>query len=155
MRIIHYSKKLKEHDQHHLWYVDTYQRWCWSCSFNFFGVVYNPKQKIQGSKCVDLVWKLSPSMGLLSKFSVTFSRYNDIHAFIITSGVWSSFFPTRCIIKKIPLNMNFTYAPLNACVLIWREKIYYTSWWWRWGCWVFRHRLWESYTVGCRTYTRW
>ena len=23
MAILHYSKKLKEHDQHHLWYVDT------------------------------------------------------------------------------------------------------------------------------------
>ena len=25
---IHYSKKLKEHDQHHLWYVDTLRSSC-------------------------------------------------------------------------------------------------------------------------------
>ena len=26
--IVHYSKKLKEHDQHHLWYVDTLRSSC-------------------------------------------------------------------------------------------------------------------------------
>ena len=26
--IIHYSKQLKEHDQHHLWYVDTLRSSC-------------------------------------------------------------------------------------------------------------------------------
>ena len=28
IHVLHYSKKLKEHDQHHLWYVDTLRSSC-------------------------------------------------------------------------------------------------------------------------------